>query len=89
MVLGPPPLALEAADGWMNEFGWAVLALVGVFTVSLYLWSYLNKNIEVWKTHDGKYFDAEVLDYARRMLQAFIVLALLVAAFLAVSFIMN
>jgi hypothetical protein len=37
MVLGPPSLALDVGDSWMTDYGWAVLALVGVFTVSLYI----------------------------------------------------
>jgi len=47
--------AFEVGDAeWMNDVGWPILALVGVLTVSLYLWSYLSKNYAIWKSHEGR-----------------------------------
>ncbi|WP_019177322.1 mechanosensitive ion channel family protein [Methanomassiliicoccus luminyensis] len=89
MVWNPSLLALDGGSGWMNDYGWALLALVGAFTVSLYVWSYLNKNIDEWRSREGKYFDSEVLDYARRMAQALIVALLLILAFVVASFVAN
>ena len=86
MVLVPASLPFEVGDAqWMNDYGWAILALVGVFTLSLYLWSYLRKNFEIWKAHEGRYFDSEVLDYARRMALLFIISLLAIAAYVVVS----
>jgi small-conductance mechanosensitive channel len=69
---------------WMNEYGWALLALVGVFTVSLYIRSYLNKQLDLWKTREGRYFDAEVLDYVRLMVTLFISALLATATFIVI-----
>jgi hypothetical protein len=56
MVLDPGLLSLEIGDTqWMNEVGWPLLALMGAFTLSLYVWSYLRKNFEIWKAHEGRY----------------------------------
>lgn len=86
MVLVPASLPFEVGDAqWMNDYGWAILALVGVFTLSLYLWSYLRKNFEIWKAHEGRYFDSEVLDYARRMALLFIISLLAIAVYVVVS----
>lgn len=86
MVLEPASLPFEVGDAqWMNDYGWAILALVGVFTLSLYLWSYLRKNFEIWKAHEGRYFDSEVLDYTRRMALLFIISLLAISAYIVVS----
>ena len=86
MVLEPASLPFEVGDAqWMNDYGWAILALVGVFTLSLYLWSYLRKNFEIWKAHEGRYFDSEVLDYTRRMALLFIISLLVISAYIVVS----
>ncbi len=86
MVLVPASLPFEVGDAqWMDDYGWAILALVGVFTLSLYLWSYLRKNFEIWKAHEGRYFDSEVLDYTRRMALLFIISLLFISAYVVVS----
>ena len=73
----------------MNEVGWPILALVGVITLSLYLWSYLSKNFEIWKAHEGRYFDSEVLDSSRRMALIFIISLLAISTYAVVSIVLN
>ncbi len=90
MVLEPASLPLEVGDvQWMNNYGWPILALVGVFTLSLYLWSYLSKNFELWKAHEGRYFDSEVLDSSRRMALIFIISLLAISTYAVVSIVLN
>lgn len=90
MVLGLPPLPFEVGDAqWMNSYGWPLLALVGVFTLSLYLWSYLSKNFEIWKAHEGRYFDSEVLDSSRRMALIFIISLLAISTYAVVSIVLK
>jgi small-conductance mechanosensitive channel len=73
----------------MNSYGWPILALVGVFTLSLYLWSYLSKNFEIWKAHEGRYFDSEVLDSSRRMALIFIVSLLAISTYAVASIVLR
>jgi len=81
---------LEMGDAeWMNDVGWPILALVGVLTVSLYLWSYLSKNYEIWKAHEGRYFDFEVLEASRRMAFIFIVSLLFLCCYVVVSLVFH
>mgnify|MGYP005835647769 CR=1 FL=1 len=90
MVLVPPSIPFQVEDTeWLNEYGWALLALFGAITLSLYIWSYVNKNFEVWKTQEGRYFDSEVLDFTRRMVQVFIIMFLAIAGFVVVSLILG
>lgn len=89
MVLAPTSLPLEVGNVWMNSYGWPILALVGVITLSLYLWSYLSKHFELWKAHEGRYFDSEVLDSARRMALIFIVSLLSISTYAVVSIVLN
>ncbi len=90
MVWMPALSALEIGDAeWMTKIGWPVLALVGVLTVSLYLWSYLSKNYEIWKAHEGRYFDAEVLEASRRMAFIFIVSILFLCCYVVASLVFD
>jgi small conductance mechanosensitive channel len=74
---------------WMDSYGWAILALLGAITFSLYFWSYLRKSFEVWKTKDNKYFDSEVLEYCQRMCKAFIIMLMAVLTLLVVSLVLG
>jgi len=90
MVFSPAYLPLEVGDEqWMNNYGWPILALVGVITLSLYLWSYLSKHFELWKAHEGRYFDSEVLDSSRRMALIFIISLLAISTYAVVSIVLN
>lgn len=90
MVWMPALPAFEVGDAeWMNDVGWPILALVGVLTVSLYLWSYLSKNYEIWKAHEGRYFDVEVLEASRRMAFIFIVSLLFLCCYVVVSLVFH
>jgi small conductance mechanosensitive channel len=90
MVLDPGLLSLEIGDTqWMNEVGWPLLALMGAFTLSLYVWSYLRKNFEIWKAHEGRYLDSEVLDNARMMALIFIISLLAMTAYVVFSAVFN
>lgn len=90
MVLVPTSLPLEVGDvEWMNNYGWPILALVGVITLALYLWSYLSKHFELWKAHEGRYFDSEVLDSSRRMALIFIISLLAISTYAVVSIVLN
>lgn len=90
MVLVPALPMFEVGDAqWMNNVGWPILALVGVLTVSLYIWSYLSKNYENWKAHEGRYFDSDVLDASRRMAFFFIVSLVLLCAYIVISIVLN
>ncbi|NLT38474.1 MAG: mechanosensitive ion channel family protein [Methanomassiliicoccus sp.] len=90
MVWVPALPMLEMGDAeWMNDVGWPILALVGVLTVSLYLWSYLSKNYEIWKAHEGRYFDFEVLEASRRMAFIFIVSLLFLCCYVVVSLVFH
>jgi len=90
MVLVPASLPLEVGDvQWMNSVGWPILALVGVITLSLYLWSYLSKRFEIWKAHEGRYFDSEVLDSSRRMALIFIISLLAISTYAVVSLVLD
>lgn len=89
MVWATPVPPLQMEGDWLNEFGWAVLALVGAYTLSLYIWSYLNKNFEVWKAQEGRYFDSEVLDFTRWMVLVFIVMFLAIGTFLVVAVVLG
>jgi small-conductance mechanosensitive channel len=71
------PMATE--DAWMEEYGWALLLVIGLYTLSLYLWSYLSKNFEVWRTKDTRYLDAEVKGFLERISKLAILIALSVS----------
>jgi small-conductance mechanosensitive channel len=80
MVIYEGSLALAASDmDWIANWGWAALLFLGIFVLSLYVWSYLSKNLELMKAHDTTYRDAEVITFVSRMvkLAMIIILALL------------
>ncbi|MDW5562840.1 MAG: mechanosensitive ion channel family protein [Methanomassiliicoccus sp.] len=93
MVLAPAFLPFEVGEvgdvQWMNSYGWPILALIGVITLSLYLWSYLSKHFEIWKAHEGRYFDSEVLDSSRRMALIFIISLLAISTYAVVSLVLK
>lgn len=47
------------------------------FVVCLYIWSYLNKNLERMKRVDSDYLDSDVVEYLGRMAKAIMVIVLL------------
>lgn len=82
------PSPLEAGEAtWLNEYGWAILAIMGLIVFSLYLWSYLSKQFDLMRVKEGKYTDSDVIDFLERMVKITIVLFLLYATFWAVSLI--
>ncbi len=78
------PLAIGDQE-WMNTYGIPLLALIGLIIVSLYVWSYLAKRFEVMQSHEGDYFDLEVINFLRRMVQVLLLLINAVYGFYVVS----
>ncbi|HSV42423.1 MAG TPA: mechanosensitive ion channel family protein [Methanomassiliicoccales archaeon] len=66
---------------WMAEVGWPLLFLIGLFVISLYVWSYLSRTFEKIKSSDSKYLDKEVAIYLDRMSKTLIISFLLLAIF--------
>jgi len=78
--------SLPVGEGeWMNEFGWALLAVIGLIVFSLYIWSYLSKHFELMRAREGKYTDSDVIDFLERFIKIAIVIILLVSLFFAAS----
>ena len=80
------PISLGEAE-WMNEYGWPILAIIGLFVFSLYIWSYLSKHFELMRTKEGKYTDSDVIDFMERFIKIAIVIVLLFSLFFAASLI--
>jgi small-conductance mechanosensitive channel len=77
MALLDSALSLGADSGnWLSDWGWAALLLLGLFVVSLYLWSYLSKNFEKMKVKESDHFDADVIGFISRMVKIVIVIVL-------------
>jgi small-conductance mechanosensitive channel len=78
------PLSLGEAE-WMNEYGWAVLAVIGLFVFLLYIWSYLSKHFELMRAKEGKYTDSDVIDFLERFMKIAITMILLFSLFYVAS----
>jgi small-conductance mechanosensitive channel len=77
MAIYEGSIALAAAElDWVTSWGWAALLFLGIFVLSLYLWSYLSKNLELMKARDTPYRDAEVITFISRMVKLVIVMIL-------------
>ncbi|MCE5295749.1 MAG: mechanosensitive ion channel family protein [Euryarchaeota archaeon] len=72
---------------WMGEVGWPMLLVVFLFIASLYLWSYLSRNLERMKGVEGKFFDNNLINYLERMTKALIVIFLTILSLYALSLI--
>jgi small conductance mechanosensitive channel len=73
------PVAATSED-WLTAYGWYLLLLFMLFVLSLYIWSYLSKNLERLKSKDTEYTDADVVTYLSRMVKATLVIVLLYVA---------
>lgn len=62
---------------WLSTYGWPLLLLFMFFVVCLYIWSYLNKNLERMKRVDSDYLDSDVVEYLGRMAKAIMIIVLL------------
>jgi small-conductance mechanosensitive channel len=86
MVVYEGSIALAAAElDWVTNWGWAALLFLGIFVFSLYLWSYLSKNLELMKARDTPYRDAEVITFISRMVKLVIVIILALLGAFVVS----
>lgn len=80
--------ALEFGDAqWMQDYGWALLAIVALFTVSLYLWSYISKHFEKLKRREGKYLDSDVVEFLGLVVKAIIIIVLVLSSIYVASLI--
>jgi small-conductance mechanosensitive channel len=80
--------ALEVGNtNWLEEYGWAILAFFALFVVSLYLWSYVSKHFERMKTKEGKYFDADVVEFLARTIKSLIIIFLIFSLIYVASFV--
>lgn len=73
---GMVDLGADASD-WLATYGWPVLLLFMLFVVFLYVWSYLNKNLEKMKAVDSNYMDGDVVVYLGRIAKSAMVITLL------------
>ncbi|MBM4237229.1 MAG: hypothetical protein FJ151_01950, partial [Euryarchaeota archaeon] len=78
------PLDIGDAQ-WMQDYGWALLAVAGLFIVSLYLWSYLSKHFQKMKAKEGKYLDSDVIGFLDHVVKAFILIILIFSALYVAS----
>jgi len=70
---------------WLSTYGWPLLLLFMFFVVCLYIWSYLNKNLEKMKRIDSDYLDGDVVAYLGRMAKTTMVVVLLFLVALVLS----
>jgi small-conductance mechanosensitive channel len=86
MVIYEGALGLAASElDWVTDWGWAALLFLGIFVFSLYLWSYLSKNLELMKAHDTTYRDAEVITFISRMVKLVMIIILALLGLYVVS----
>lgn len=78
------PLPVGEAE-WMNEFGWALLAVIALIVSSLYIWSYLSRHFDIMRAKEGKYTDSDVIDFLDRFIKISIIIILLFAIFYTAS----
>lgn len=75
-VLGP----LAVGDSqWINDYGWALLAVIGLLVFSLYIWSYLSKQFELAKAKEGKYLDSDVVEFMERFIKVALIIVIATA----------
>ncbi|MDD1747051.1 MAG: mechanosensitive ion channel family protein, partial [Methanomassiliicoccales archaeon] len=78
MVAGQWASAFGAdSSEWLSTYGWPLLLLFMLFVICLYIWSYLNKNLERMKRIDSDYLDADVVEYLGWMTKAMMIIVLL------------
>jgi len=86
MVIYECPISLAAAEtDWVTNWGWAALLFLGIFVLSLYLWSYLSKNLELMKARETTYRDADVITFVSRMVKLIMVIILVLLGFYVAS----
>ncbi len=86
--MGPLPTAISLAIGdsqWMQDYGWAILAVVALLTISLYIWSYVSKHFEKMKRKEGKYLDSDVIEFLSLVVKAVIIIVLVFSAIYVAS----
>lgn len=86
--MGPLPTVISLAIGdsqWMQDYGWAILAVVALFTISLYIWSYVSKHFEKMKRKEGKYLDSDVIEFLSHVVKAVIIIVLAFSAIYVAS----
>jgi small-conductance mechanosensitive channel len=69
----------------MQDYGWAILAVVALFTISLYIWSYVSKHFEKMKRKEGKYLDSDVVEFLSTVVKAVIIIVLVFSAIYVAS----
>lgn len=69
----------------MQDYGWAILAVVALFTISLYIWSYVSKHFEKMKRKEGKYLDSDVVEFLSIVVKAVIIIVLVFSAIYVAS----
>jgi small-conductance mechanosensitive channel len=72
---------------WMLDYGWAILAIIALFTISLYVWSYVSKHFEKLKRREGKYLDSDVVEFLGHVVKAVIIIVLAFSAIYVASLI--
>jgi len=86
MLCMPSLFSMEIGDSeWMGDIGWPLLAVIFLFVASLYLWSYLSRNIEKMRGTDGKHVDKGIVNYLEKMTKAVIVVGLICVGLYAIS----
>jgi small-conductance mechanosensitive channel len=86
MVIYEGSLALAAAEmDWATNWGWAALLFLGIFVFSLYLWSYLSKNLELMKAKDTTYRDADVITFISLTVKLVMIIILVLLGLYVVS----
>ncbi|MGD0057667.1 MAG: hypothetical protein ABSB83_07505, partial [Methanomassiliicoccales archaeon] len=71
----------------MLDYGWAILAIIALFTISLYVWSYVSKHFEKLKRREGKYLDSDVVEFLGHVVKAVIIIVLAFSAIYVASLI--
>jgi small conductance mechanosensitive channel len=61
---------------WLSTYGWPLLLLFMALVVCLYIWSYLNKNLEKMKRVDSDYLDGDVVEYLGLMAKTTMIVVL-------------
>ena len=73
------PVAADSST-WLADYGWAILLFLILLVISLYLWSYLSKNLEQLKVKESDYTDDDVITYISRMVKVVLVIILVFVA---------
>jgi MscS family membrane protein len=79
---------LDIGDSeWMGEIGWPMLLAVFLFVASLYLWSYLSRNLEKMRGAEGQFADKDLINYLEKMTKTLIVIFVVFLALYSISLI--